>query len=214
MKPMFKRLNFWTERRFDSAIQRAAAFGQVASSTVATTQFPSQHKARSIIMARALDLLAGEANDLPKGSLAKRPVKGHPRVYPCQQNDLASLAVARRLGQIFDLTTGGRGRFAHSRNRYCDQRFVVTSIPAKGFGAPELYEKVWCAHGDMETRTSECSSTSSPTAPRRQPCGSTSCGCSSRSSAGILDGFGSDGRSVSPKSNWPLPSPGRSARRQ
>ena len=35
-------------------------------------------------------------------------------------------------------------------------RFVVTSLPAKEFDARTLYERVYCARGDMENRIKEC----------------------------------------------------------
>jgi hypothetical protein len=43
-------------------------------------------------------------------------------------------------------------------------RFVVTSLPAKEVDARTLYERVYCARGDMENRIKECSSTCLPTA--------------------------------------------------
>jgi hypothetical protein len=35
-------------------------------------------------------------------------------------------------------------------------RFVVTSLPAAEIGARALYERVYCARGDMENRIKEC----------------------------------------------------------
>ncbi|HUB14298.1 MAG TPA: IS1380 family transposase, partial [Acetobacteraceae bacterium] len=35
-------------------------------------------------------------------------------------------------------------------------RFVVTSLPRREIGARQLYEKVYCARGDMENRIKEC----------------------------------------------------------
>ena len=43
--------------------------------------------------------------------------------------------------------------------------------------ARRLYEKVYCARGDMENRIKECQPTCSPTAPRPRPCAPISCGC-------------------------------------
>ena len=35
-------------------------------------------------------------------------------------------------------------------------RFVVTSLPAKDVDARTLYERIYCARGDMENRIKEC----------------------------------------------------------
>jgi len=35
-------------------------------------------------------------------------------------------------------------------------RFIVTSLPRREIGARQLYEKVYCARGDMENRIKEC----------------------------------------------------------
>src|SRR6516162_2613494 len=48
-------------------------------------------------------------------------------------------------------------------------RFVVTSLSRTEHEARHLYEKVYCAHGDMENRSRNASSTCSPTAPRPPP---------------------------------------------
>src|SRR5208337_1778062 len=50
-------------------------------------------------------------------------------------------------------------------------RFVVTSLRRAEADARRLYEKVYCARGDMErTGSRNARLTCSPTAPRRQPC--------------------------------------------
>ena len=67
-------------------------------------------------------------------------------------------------------------------------RFVVTSLARSEHEARHLYEKVYCARGDMENRIKSlpsrkrgnASSTCSPTAPRPRPCAPTSCGYGSR----------------------------------
>jgi len=46
--------------------------------------------------------------------------------------------------------TPGRGE------RGANPRFVVTSLPATEIGARALYERVYCARGDMENRIKEC----------------------------------------------------------
>jgi hypothetical protein len=35
-------------------------------------------------------------------------------------------------------------------------RFIVTSLPAEAVAAQELYEKIYCARGEMENRIKEC----------------------------------------------------------
>jgi len=35
-------------------------------------------------------------------------------------------------------------------------RFIVTSLPREAFAAQELYEKIYCARGEMENRIKEC----------------------------------------------------------
>jgi hypothetical protein len=48
-------------------------------------------------------------------------------------------------------------------------RFTVTSLTSKQAGARELYEKIYCARGEMENRyPRNASSICLPTAPRRQ----------------------------------------------
>ena len=59
-------------------------------------------------------------------------------------------------------------------------RFVVTSLGTGEVKARRLYEKVYCARGDMENRIKECQRPiCSPTALRLPPCGPTSCACGS-----------------------------------
>ena len=66
-------------------------------------------------------------------------------------------------------------------------RFVVTSLSREEHEGRHLYEKLYCARGDMENRIKSlpsrkrgsASSTSSPTALRRARCVPTSCGCGS-----------------------------------
>jgi hypothetical protein len=44
-----------------------------------------------------------------------------------------------------------------NRDENCaNPRFVVTSLPAKEVDARTLYERVYCARGDMENRIKEC----------------------------------------------------------
>jgi Transposase DDE domain group 1 len=52
-------------------------------------------------------------------------------------------------------------------------RFIVTSLTSEAAEAQELYEKIYCARGDMENRIKECQ-LSSPIAPPRQACALTS----------------------------------------
>ena len=40
--------------------------------------------------------------------------------------------------------------------RGANPRFVVTSLPATEIGARALYERLYCARGDMENRIKEC----------------------------------------------------------
>ncbi len=64
-------------------------------------------------------------------------------------------------------------------------RFVVTSLASGDLDARTLYERVYCARGDMENRATwktgskNASSTCLPTAPVRRPWPRTSCGCGS-----------------------------------
>jgi len=66
-------------------------------------------------------------------------------------------------------------------------RFVVTSLTREDREARHLYEKLYCARGEMENRIKSlpsrkrgnASSTSTPTAPRPTPCAPTSCACGS-----------------------------------
>jgi hypothetical protein len=66
-------------------------------------------------------------------------------------------------------------------------RFVVTSLAREEHEARRLYEKLYCARGEMENRIKSlpsrkrgnASSTSMPTPPRPKPCAPTSCGCGS-----------------------------------
>ena len=67
-------------------------------------------------------------------------------------------------------------------------RFVVTSLGREEHEARHLYEKLYCARGEMENRIKSlpsrkrgnASSISTPTAPRPTPCAPTSCACGSR----------------------------------
>ena len=66
-------------------------------------------------------------------------------------------------------------------------RFVVTSLAAEEHQARHLYEKLYCARGEMENRIKSlpsrkrgsASSISTPTVPRLIPCAPTSCVCGS-----------------------------------
>jgi len=58
-------------------------------------------------------------------------------------------------------------------------RFIVTSLTSQAVKARTLYEKIYCARGEMENRIKECQPGSSRTAPRRQRLGRTSSGCGS-----------------------------------
>jgi hypothetical protein len=66
-------------------------------------------------------------------------------------------------------------------------RFIVTSLSRAEHEARHLYEKLYCARGDMENRIKSLPSrkrgnaslTSSPTAPRPRRCAPTSCDCGS-----------------------------------
>ena len=58
-------------------------------------------------------------------------------------------------------------------------RFVVTNLSPRKAAARRLYEKLYCARGEMENRIKEHSSTCLPTAPARTRCGRISCGCTS-----------------------------------
>jgi hypothetical protein len=66
-------------------------------------------------------------------------------------------------------------------------RFVVTSLTRQEHQARHLYEKLYCARGEMENRIKSlpsrkrgsASSTSMPTAPQPTRCAPTSCGCGS-----------------------------------
>jgi hypothetical protein len=64
-------------------------------------------------------------------------------------------------------------------------RFVVTSLSRAEHQARHLYEKLYCARGEMENRIKSlpsrkrgsASSICSPTAPRPLRCATISCGC-------------------------------------
>jgi hypothetical protein len=66
-------------------------------------------------------------------------------------------------------------------------RFVVTSLAREEHEARHLYEKLYCARGEMENRIKSlpsrkrgsASSTFVPTVPRLIPCAPTSCACGS-----------------------------------
>jgi Transposase DDE domain group 1 len=66
-------------------------------------------------------------------------------------------------------------------------RFVVTSLAREAHEARHLYEKLYCARGEMENRIKSlpsrkrgnASSISMPTAPLPTRCAPTSCGCGS-----------------------------------
>jgi hypothetical protein len=66
-------------------------------------------------------------------------------------------------------------------------RFIVTSLKPKAAEPRHLYEKVYCARGEMENRIKSlpsrkrgnASSTCSPTGPPAAPCAPTSCACGS-----------------------------------
>jgi hypothetical protein len=56
-------------------------------------------------------------------------------------------------------------------------RFVVTSLTRAECKARYLYEKVYCARGDMENRIKECQLDLYADRTRPPPCGQTSCAC-------------------------------------
>jgi Transposase DDE domain group 1 len=58
-------------------------------------------------------------------------------------------------------------------------RFVVTSLVREEHEARHLYEKLYCARGEMETASRNVNSIFMPIAPRRARCAPTSCGCGS-----------------------------------
>jgi hypothetical protein len=58
-------------------------------------------------------------------------------------------------------------------------RFVVTSLSRQQVEARRLYEKVYCARGEMENRIKECQLDLSPIAHRATPCAPISCACGS-----------------------------------
>jgi hypothetical protein len=58
-------------------------------------------------------------------------------------------------------------------------RFVVTSLKRSECKAKHLYEKIYCARGDMENRIKSASSIFMRIALRRRPCRQISCGCGS-----------------------------------
>jgi hypothetical protein len=66
-------------------------------------------------------------------------------------------------------------------------RFVVTSLAREEHEARHLYEKLYCARGEMKTASKNASSISLPTAPLFRPgagsrptrCAPISCGCGS-----------------------------------
>jgi hypothetical protein len=58
-------------------------------------------------------------------------------------------------------------------------RFIVTSLKPEEAGPRRLYEKLYCARGDMENRIRSANSTCSPTAPRPRPCAPIRCVCGS-----------------------------------
>ena len=82
---------------------------------------------------------------------------------------------ARRFKDFFYATrkTWSRSRRvvgkAEWTNGEANPRFVVTSLKPVEHPARELYEKVYCARGDMENRIKECKPTCLPTAPPRRP---------------------------------------------
>ena len=61
-------------------------------------------------------------------------------------------------------------------------RFVVTSLTPDAWAARELYEKFYCARGEMENRIKEFAAANacSPIASRRKRCRAISCGCTCR----------------------------------
>ena len=56
-------------------------------------------------------------------------------------------------------------------------RFVVTSLPPERMDARAVYEDFYCAAGTWKTGSRNNSWTCSPTAPARQRCAPTNCGC-------------------------------------
>ena len=58
-------------------------------------------------------------------------------------------------------------------------RFVVTSLKSTEVGGRYLYEKVYCARGEMENRIKVCNSTCSLTALRPRRCAPTNSDCGS-----------------------------------
>ena len=58
-------------------------------------------------------------------------------------------------------------------------RFIVTSLPAETIAAQELYEKIYCARGEMENRIKECQLDLMANRTSGQVCAQTSSGCGS-----------------------------------
>src|SRR4051795_2911613 len=56
-------------------------------------------------------------------------------------------------------------------------RFIVTTLTAAEIDARRLYERIYCARGEMETVSRNVSWTCSLSAPRRRPCAPTHCAC-------------------------------------
>lgn len=58
-------------------------------------------------------------------------------------------------------------------------RFIVTSLKKAETNGRFLYEKVYCARGEMENRIKECQVICSPTGPPSPRCARTNSGCGS-----------------------------------
>src|SRR3712207_3531810 len=74
----------------------------------------------------------------------------------------------------------GKAEWTHGEP---NPRFVVTSLKPRECDARTLYERIYCARGDMENRIKECQldlfAGRASAGPRRRPCAPTSCGCGS-----------------------------------
>ena len=110
----------------------------------------------------AVELLQAEAEALATGKPARR-------FKDFRYSTLDSWSRRRRVVAKAEWTEGE-----------ANPRFIVTSLSQAETNGRFLYEKVYCARGDMENRIKECQGDCSPIAPRRRRCPPTSCGCGSR----------------------------------
>jgi len=112
----------------------------------------------------------------------------------------------------------GKAEWMAGREDGGNPRFVVTSLARREVRARRLYERLYCARGEMENRIKSlpprrrgsASSICSPTAPRPGPCAPTSSGsgsppwptrCSARSAASASPIPASPGRAAAPSAS-------------